>query len=198
MSNTVSSYRNYPVANTGINQQQLDATINKSKEAVNTTVESNALLSSTMGMDKESAIASLPLVAAILFINNVLMAGKEEKSLVGKFAKMGDAISNKFNLQQTGSKLKPKMKEFANGRFAKYFGENYKAIPKSSMGKAVKMSEKYADALVESLGTKVKDLAVTKESPVDDILKAADDFLLKNPNNKHIVIGNNLKMHNYQ
>lgn len=187
MANMINGYPSqYNLSNTGINQQQLDNTINKSKEAVNTTVENNALLSSSMGIDKESVLLAAPLTAAILFINNVLMAGKEEKSLVGKLAKMGDKISETFKLTQKGGKLKPKLQKFSKGRFAKYFGDSYKAIPKNQMGKVVKMREKYADALVESLSSKVKDLKVTKDSPVDDIIKAADDFLKTNPKNKNI------------
>lgn len=185
MANMINGYPSqYNLSNTGINQQQLDNTINKSKEAVNTTVESNALLSSSMGIDKESVLLAAPLTAAILFINNVLMAGKEEKSLLGKLAKMGDKISDSFHLQNFGKTFGAKIKKFKDGRFAKYFGDSYKAIPKNQMGKAVKMSEKYADALVEMLGAKAKKmgktLAVTKESPVDDIIKAADDFLKTN------------------
>lgn len=187
MANVINGYQNqYNVANAGINQQQIDNTINKSKEAVSTTVENNALLSSTMGIDKEGVIRSLPLIGVILFINNILMSGKEEKSLVGKFAKIGDKISDTFKFQSKGVKLKPKINKFANGRFVKYFGDDYKAIHKNQLGKTVKMSEKYAEALVDSLSIRVKDLKVTKESPVDDIIKAADDYLLKNPNSKHI------------
>lgn len=187
MSNVINGYSNpYNVTNTGINQQQIDNTINKSKEAVNATVDSNALLSSSMGIDKESAILAAPLTAAILFINNVLMAGKEEKSLVGRFAKMGDAISDRLKLQQKSKKLAPRVKGVLNNRFFKFFGDDYKAIHKSSMGKAVKMREKYAEALIDSLSSKVKDLTVTKDSPIDDIIKAADDFLKTNPKNKNI------------
>ena len=185
MSNLINGYSNpYNVTNTGINQQQLDTTINKSKEAVNTTVESNALLSSSMGIDKESALLSAPLIGLILFINNHLFAGNRDKSSLGKLANVGDKISDFFNLQTRTSNLTPKIKNVLNGRFFKFFGDDYKAIHKSSMGKAVKMSEKYTDALVEMLTAKAKSkgvaLAITKESPVDEILKAADDFLKTN------------------
>ena len=182
MSNVINGYSNpYNVTNTGINQQQIDNTINKSKEAVNTTVESNALLSSSMGIDKESVLLAAPLTAAILFINNVLFSGNKEKSALGKLANVGDKISETLKLQSKSKKLAPRVKGVLKNRFFKFFGDDYKAIHKSSMGKAVKMSEKYAEALFQMLESKSKStgfvLSVTKDSPVDDLLKEANKFL---------------------
>lgn len=179
MSNIISSYsNNYPVANTGINQQQIDKTINKSKDAVNTTVESNALLSSSMGMDKESVLFSLPLIALIKVINNVFMAGSEEKSLVGRMAKLGDKISDTFKLESKATTLKPKLQKTVNNRFFKFFGDSYKANAKSALGNYPKLSVKYSDALKEVLEAKgIKTL--TETSSIADVLKEADDYILK-------------------
>ena len=178
MVNNVSYAGNYQLPN--INKENVQQTISKSSEVVSDKVESNALVSSTMGIDKESVFLAVPLIALIKFINNHLMSGDESKSLVGKMAKGGDYLSDFLKLDTLGSNIKTRSANFKTkhpkiastfSRFKKYFGDDYKAIPKSSFARTTKMSEKYADALNEVLGTKIDN--------IDDLVKAADDVLSK-------------------
>ena len=178
---------NYMVQNTGMSQPNVQQTLAKSTEAVTDTVESNALVNSAMGIDKNSMLLSIPLVALIKFINDGLMSGQESKSLVGKIANLGDKISDKLKLGKfdgSGAKLSNALK---SNKYTKYFTDDFKAIPKSSMARTTKMSEKYATALMETLKSKGVDVSAIQakldagNSVVDDLVKAADDFLLTNP-----------------
>ena len=191
MVNNVSYSGNYQLPN--INKENVQQTISKSSEVVSDKVESNAIVSSTMGIDKGSVLLSVPLIALIKFINNHLMSGDESKSLVGKMAKGGDYLSDHLKLDTLGANIKTKSSSFKTKhpkmaetftRFKKYFGDDYKAIPKSTFARTTKMSEKYADALVEMLEAEGKTIA--KDAPIADILSTADDFLRSNPNKKQI------------
>ena len=79
---------NYMVQNTGMSQPNVQQALAKSTEAVSDTVESNAIVSSAMGIDKNSMLLSIPLIGLIKYINNGLMSGEEGKSLVGKIANL--------------------------------------------------------------------------------------------------------------
>lgn len=178
---------NYMVQNTGMSQPNVQQTLAKSTEAVTDTVESNALVNSAMGIDKNSMLLSIPLVALIKFINNGLMSGDEGKSLVGKIANFGDKISDKFNLGKLDGKGQKLVNSFKTNKYTKYFTDDFKAIPKSSMARTTKMSEKYATALIETLTSNGVDVSAIQakldagKPIVDDLIKAADDFLLTSP-----------------
>ena len=179
------------VQNTGLSKNNVKQTIDTSTKAVTNTVESNALISSAMGIKKESMILVPPLIALIKFINNGLMSGDESKSLVGKVASIGDKISDFFKLGKFEGNGEKAAQFVKKNRFTKYFTSDYKAVPKNSLAKTVKMSEKYATALVDTLkkvGVDVSSIEeVLKEgfesssTIVDDIIQKADDFLATNP-----------------
>ena len=185
-----SNLNNYMVQNTGLTQTGVQETLAKSSQAVSDTVESNALVNSAMGIDKNSMLLAVPLVGLIKYINNGLMSGNESKSLVGKIANFGDKVSDKLNLAKldgSGQKVANYLKK---NKYTKYFTDDFKAIPKSSFAKTVRMSEKYASALLDTLGTAGVDVSVVKlqmesgcaiTSLTDDIIKLADDYLLTNP-----------------
>ena len=178
---------NYMVQNTGISQPNVQQALAKSTEAVTDTVESNAIVSSAMGIDKNSMLLSIPLIGLIKYINDGLMSGPESKSLVGKIANFGDKVSDKLNLGRFDGSGKKISNALKNNKYTKYFTDDFKAIPKSSMARTTKMSEKYATALMETLTSKGVDVSAIQakldagKPVVDDLIKAADDFLLTNP-----------------
>lgn len=185
-----SNLNNYMVQNTGVSQSEIKQTLNKSTQAVTDTVESNALVNSAMGIDKNSVALALPLIGIIKFINNKLMSGEESKSLLGKVATFGDKISDKFNLSQfkgTGKKVSNFIK---NNKYTKYFTDDYKAIYRCSLASTPKMSDKYARALLETLEKNKFDVKAIQDALklgkdisalTDDLVKAADNFLASNP-----------------
>lgn len=154
-------------------------TLEKSKQAVNESVSGNsAVLTATSGMnDKKSMYQTLSLVPVVYYADrfvNAKMAGDEAKSLLGKTASLGDKISSALNLDKIINKFNgKKVSNFIkNNNFTKYFTEEFKAIPKSSMAKRQTLGEEYTSKLFTGL----KD-AITKPNGLYEALTAKDSPL---------------------
>lgn len=154
-------------------------TLEKSKQAVNESVSGNsAVLTATSGMnDKKSMYQTLSLVPVVYYTDrflNTKMAGDEAQSLLGKTASLGDKISSALNLDKIISKFNgKKVSNFIkNNSFTKYFTEEFKAIPKSSMAKRQTLGEEYTSKLFTGL----KD-AITKPNGLYEVLTAKNSPL---------------------
>ncbi len=154
-------------------------TLEKSKQAVNESVSGNsAVLTATSGMnDKKSMYQTLSLVPVVYYADrfvNVKMAGNEATALLGKTANLGDKISSALKLDKFIEKIDgKKVSNFIkNNSFTKYFTEEFKAIPKSSMAKRQTLGEEYTTKLFTGL----KD-AITKQNGLYEVATAKDSPL---------------------
>ena len=158
MTNIINSLENkYKVSNSGINQQNLQGSIEKSKQAVSNNISENsamqALGGSTDPKTRNATIALVPvLYVADSFVNKA-MAGTKGKGLLARIANLGDKISNKLNLDKLiSTETKNKFTGFfKNNRFTKYFTNDFKANPIASMAKGTTMAEKYSGELLSAL-----------------------------------------------
>ncbi len=150
MANIINNINNFQVANTGLNQENLQNSLAKSKQAVTDNFESNSAVKTVSGnvAEPDALRKTLLLLPPLVVLNNFIekaMGGAEEKSILTGIASLGDKVSNVLHLdklfsEETGKKISSFVK---NNRFLKYFTNDYKAIPKSSMAKSQTLAEKY-------------------------------------------------------
>lgn len=157
MINNINSPNSYQVSSSGLKQDDIQKTLSKSKQAVSDNFESNSAVKTVGGTkDPDVMRKTLLLLPPLVVVNRFadkLIGGTEEKSILTKVANVGDKISNVLHLDklvsnETDSKVSNFMK---NNRFFKYFSNDFKAIPKTSMAKSQTMAEKYSQELVSNL-----------------------------------------------
>ena len=154
----VNTLAGYQVSNSGLNQEDIQDRLSKSKQAVTDNFESNSALKVAAGNTSDPDVLQKtvlllpPLVLLNRFVDK-LIGGSEEKSLLNKAANIGDKISHVLHLDNIVSdKNSSRISNFLkNNRFTKYFTNDYKAIPKSSFAKGTTLAKKYSDELVSNL-----------------------------------------------
>ncbi len=158
MGNIISSFDNYQISNTGLNQEQIQSTLNRSTQAVTDSFENNTAGKMVSGNTDnpdimKNTLMLLPALSAADKLIDKAIGGAGGDGLLGKTASLGDKISGALHLDnifssETGSKVSSFVK---NNRFLKYFTNDYKAIPKSSMAKSQTMVQKYSQEVVDAL-----------------------------------------------
>jgi hypothetical protein len=159
MSNLINpTYRKYQVSNSGISQDGIQDTLNKSKTVVSDNFESNSAVQNVSGnfTDPSNMQKTMLLLPPLMIIDRFvdsLMGGGENSSILKKAANVGDKISHALHLdkvisENTNSKFSNFIK---NNSFTKYFTKEYQAIPKSSFAKSQSMAEKYSGELLSNL-----------------------------------------------
>ena len=162
--NNTQDISNYMSANTGITGGNLQNSLAKSKQAVTDNFESNSAIKTVSGNASDPAVLqkTLLLLPPLVVLNNFIdkkIGGAEEKSILTKIASVGDKLSKTLHLDnlfsdETGKKVSS---FFKNNKFFKYFSNDYKAIPKSSMAKSQTLTEKYVSNAVSAL-QRIKDV----------------------------------------
>lgn len=155
---SINNKDNYIVTNKGISQKDIQKTIAQSSKSVSDSFESNSIGQVLKGDDDSASKYKkiLMVVPPLLIFDNIfdsLFNGQGNKSLLKKVSNVGDKISHIFKLdslfsQKSGSKIKDFVK---NNRFLKYFTSEYSAIPRTSMARTSKMSEKYVSEIISTL-----------------------------------------------
>lgn len=157
MINNLNSPISYQVSSSGLKQDEIQKKLSVSKQAVSDNFESNSAVKTVGGTkDPDVMRKTLLLLPPLMVVNRLvdkLIGGTEENSLLKKAANVGDKISNVLHLdkivsEETGSKISNFMK---NNRFFKYFSNDFKAIPRTSMAKSQTMTEKYSQELISNL-----------------------------------------------
>ncbi len=154
----IKSLAEYQVSNAGINQENIQDKLSKSKQAVTDNFESNSAIKAAAGNTsdptvlKNTILLLPPLVLLNRFVEKIT-GGAEKNSILTKIANFGDRISHVLHLDniisdKNGSRISNFLK---NNRFTKYFTKEYKAIPKSSIAKGSTLSEKYIQDIVTNL-----------------------------------------------
>ena len=97
-------------------------------------------------------MVATPLYFADKFVNKKF-EGTLENSLLGKFANVGDRISEKLHLnnivsEQNSQKISDAISQ---NRFTKYFTDNFKAVPKCPFAKGESLTEKFVNAAANNL-----------------------------------------------
>lgn len=164
--------KEYTVSNGAINQDDIQNTLAKSKQAVSDNFESNSavkVISGTVSEDN-SKLDALLLVPLLSFIDKFVdrkIGGPQDKSLLNKTAKIGDKISHILHLDNVISeKNTGKISNFLkNNRFTKYFTNDFKANAKSSFAKGQTMAEKYSHEVESCANSILSDLVGFKYSP---------------------------------
>ena len=149
----------YMTANTGIDKSNVQAGIEKSKQVVTNSVESNSVSQVVSGVSKSEnrrdAIRILPVVYFSNKLIDALIAKQDGKGLLDIVAKIGDKISDILKLDKIfNPKNSGKISRFlTNNRFTKYFTNTYKAMPKSSIARSQiqSLSEEYAGKAISEV-----------------------------------------------
>ena len=149
----------YMSSNTGIDKSNVQAGIEKSKQVVTNSVETNSASQVLSGLiDSENLQDSLRILPIVYFSNKLidfLIAKQDGKGLLDIVAKFGDKISDVLKLDKIfNSKNSGKISRFlTNNRFTKYFTETYKAMPKSSIarGQIQSLSEEFAGKAISEV-----------------------------------------------
>ena len=148
----------YPVSNSGLNQENIQNTLAKSKETVTTNIESNSAVKTAAGATSDPDVMqkTVLLLPPIILLNRYidkLIGASDNKNIFNKFANLGDRISHFLHLdnvisEENGKSISKFLKE---NRFTKYFTSEYKANAKSSFAKVTSLKDKYAQELASKL-----------------------------------------------
>ena len=155
INNPVSDYK---VSSSGIKPEQVQNTLSKSTQAVSDNFESNSLSKALIGnmSDPRNFIKTVSVIIPLYIVDKFVdgLIGKTAgDGLLQKAAGFGDWISHTLHLdniisEQNGSRISNFLKK---NQFTKYFTEEYKAIPKSSLAKGMKLSDKYKNELFNAI-----------------------------------------------
>lgn len=162
MLNTVNNQ--YVVSNGGIKQEKLQNAVAKSTDAAVDSFESNSVLQTGLGGNKNERRKTAMLLPVLVGVNSFvdrLMGGPENSNLLKKIANVGDKVSHTLHLDnvistQNEGKISQRIK---NNKFTKYFTSDFAAVPKSSMAKSEPMASSYAKKLKEEAGKVVSEVA---------------------------------------
>ena len=178
MVNSVNSFNNSQL----LQRDNVQDKIAKSKQLVSDNFESNSAVKtlSTATGGSDSMSKSVSLVPLLYFLDKIVdnrMGGSIEKSSLGKVASFGDKISEFFHLENIFSEEKvSKLSKFLKqNRFTKYFTNEYKAIPKSSLAQSQSLAEKYLRELNEQTQKLIPDFAAMKYNK--EIMKQLESVL---------------------
>lgn len=148
MANLINSVnKGYTVANAGLKQDEVQATLEKTKQVAADSFESNSAVKTMSGATSTDGLIGVLQVYPFLFLaDKAVEAGMSKKGangLLAKAASLGDKISNTFHLERFLSlKHAEKVSNFLkNNTFTKYFTKDYKAIAKSSMAKSKNLTQ---------------------------------------------------------
>ncbi len=161
MTNLINSINNgYTVSNAGLNQEQVQASLAKSKQAVSDNFENTTAGKAVSGATSDPTILrnTVTLLPALMLLDKVAengISGKNGKGVLEGIAKFGDKISDKLHLEKVLSEEKSGgFRNFLNNnRFTKYFTRKFQAIPKSSMAKTRTLSEEYFSQLPSTISS---------------------------------------------
>ncbi len=148
MTNLLSTTNNLnKVTDNLIKNENVQATVTKSKEVVSDSFQSSSAVKTMSGAGDTNNLKFVPAVyLADLLIEKGFQKGGNKDSL-SRWAKIGDKISDIFHLEAFFEKAGKRLNKIKNNNFFKYFSNDYKAIPKSSMAKP----RAFADELLGSL-----------------------------------------------
>lgn len=148
MTNLLGTTNNFnKVTENIIKNENVQATVTKSKEAVSDSFQSSSAVKTMSGAGDTNNLKFVPAVyLADLLIEKSFQRGGDKDSL-SRWAKIGDKISDVFHLEPIFEKAGQRLDKIKNNRFFRYFRDDYKAIPKSSMAK----QRDFADELLGSL-----------------------------------------------
>ena len=165
-----------------LNQENVQNRLEKSKQVVSDNFESNSAIKTLSGATGESGSMrnSMSLVPILYILDKFAdkkMGGEVEKSTLGKAAKLGDKISDLLHLGNIFSEEKVrKFSEFLKkNRFTKYFTNEYKAIPKSTLAQSQTIAEKYSRELNNLVQKLIPDFTEMKYNP--EIMKQLDGVI---------------------
>lgn len=185
MGNLINSVnKGYTVANAGLKQEDVQATLAKSKQVAADNFESNSAVKTMSGAASADGVNNtLRYLPAVWLVDKALeqsISKTNSKGLLSRAAKFGDKISDTFHLEKFLSTEKTsKISNFIkNNRFTKYFTNDFKAIPKSSMAK----SRNLAQELFEQVPTEVSErlIDLTTNYNLIDAMKNGDITLSNN------------------
>ena len=165
-----------------LTQENVQNRLEKSKQVVSDNFESNSAIKTLSGATGESGSMrnSMSLVPILYILDKFAdkkMGGEVEKSTLGKAAKLGDKISDLLHLGNIFSEEKVrKFSEFLKkNRFTKYFTNEYKAIPKSTLAQSQTIAEKYSRELNNLVQKLIPDFTEMKYNP--EIMKQLDGVI---------------------
>lgn len=174
------------VTDTIIKNENVQATVNKSKEVVSDSFQNSSAVKTMSGAGDTNNLKYLPAVyLADLMIEKGFQKGGNKDSL-SRWAKIGDKISDMFHLDAFFEKAGKQLNKVKSNRFFKYFSNDYKAIPKSSMAKPRALADELLGSLADEttgifeklkqnkeFGNKLKSGAVTLSDDAMAALKKA-------------------------
>lgn len=154
-----------------LNQENVQNTLAKSKQVVSDNFESNSAVKTISSTADDGGFAkAAPLVPVLYVVDKFLdglMAGDTSKNILGKFAKVGDKISDGLHLERflSEDKINSAKKKIAENRFTKYFTNTYKANPICSMAKSTTFAESMSSKLDEQAKKVLSQLTEIKSTP---------------------------------
>lgn len=165
MTNLINSVnKGYTVTSAGLKQEEVQATLEKSKQAAADSFESNSAVKTMSGAASADGLNSaLKIFPAVWVADKAVEACISQpgsKSILSKAAKIGDKISDTFHLEKfISTENTGKVSNFIkNNRFTKYFTKEYSAIPKSSMAKSKNLAQELFEQVPTELSERLKDL----------------------------------------
>ena len=209
MTNLINSVSNrYQVSNAGIKQEEMQATLAKSKQAVSDNFESTTAGKAVTGTTSDPKVMqnTMLILPGLALLDKAVekgISGKGGEGILGSIAKFGDKISNAFHLDKIISHENSGnfTKWIKQNPFTKYFTQDYQAIPKSSMAKTRSMSQEFFsqmpseisslvttlnadEAVAEAIRSNAITLSPESKKIFTQIADGADDVLGKLPKEK--------------
>ncbi|MBQ8887438.1 MAG: hypothetical protein IJY61_07040 [Candidatus Gastranaerophilales bacterium] len=171
---------NYSLPKVDINKEDVQQTIAKSSQVVSDSFESNSAVKTISSSADDGGFSqAAPLVPLLYVVDKFLdgrMAGDTKTNVLGKAAKLGDNIYDKFHLEKflSPEKLATTKKKISENTFTKYFTNTYKATPICSMAKSSTFAETMASKLDDEAQKVVSKLAEAVANPegLDELLSS--------------------------
>ena len=172
MTNLINSINSgYQISNAGLKQEEVQATLAKSKQAVSDNFESTTAGKAVTGTASDPKVMqnTMLILPGLALLDKAVekgISGKGGEGILGSIAKFGDKISNAFHLEKFISEEKSgRFSRFLkNNRFTKYFTQDFQAIPKSSMAKTRSLSQEFFSQMPSELSSLVGSLNSTPEA----------------------------------